>query len=293
MNYQSQLSEKQFIASIPTNEGSNIVSVLTPNNFTFPLSPENDSFVKKGFQKSEKKSKSFLIGQQYRTSTTIDYNIVNKDDLHKGKNDKAPSTTSFYSTKISNQAKRISSLKTQLDNIKTLSAQEYLAFKKVNRDLHIQLKAERNISKLSQIDIPLQESNDLALSAVKGPQILIYGTGAIDQTEMIKIIKNKLSISYNIQSKNSDYKVIISDKKNGLKNITPVDSLKSMKYDFIIVGPHPHSIKGKNLKHSWSTFLKLKKINTVALESYKNRLSKEQILVFANEIGEKWFNKEM
>jgi hypothetical protein len=122
-----------------------------------------------------------------------------------------------------------------------------------------------------------------------GPKILIYGITKMRRVEMLDIIQNRLLNSYNIHVKKGDVVFMTADNKDTLKNESPVNNLKSGNYDYMIVGPQPHSIKGKNLKHTWTQFLSYRKIDTTVFEGYKKPISKEDLLRICDKIGKDLF----
>jgi hypothetical protein len=60
-----------------------------------------------------------------------------------------------------------------------------------------------------------------------------------------------------------------------------------------MAGPHPHSIKGKNIKHSWKTFLELKGVATGVFESYHKKISKELLQEFAAMVGDTLYENDL
>jgi arsenate reductase-like glutaredoxin family protein len=123
----------------------------------------------------------------------------------------------------------------------------------------------------------------------KAPKILVFGVTKLSKLEMLDIIQNRLLNSYNIHIKKSDVIFMTADNKDKLRKESPVEKLKAGNYDYLIVGPQPHSVKGKNAKYNWTTFLKNKEIETEAFEEYTKPLSKTDLLKVCDRIGRKNF----
>jgi hypothetical protein len=81
---------------------------------------------------------------------------------------------------------------------------------------------------------------------------------------------------------------MIADSKNKLNKVSPAEILKSDIYDYLIVGPHPHNVKGKNGKHNWQTFASVKKLSVKVFQDYDKPISKDQFLIYTKTIGEEF-----
>jgi len=243
-----------------------------------------------GLQK-ENGNHDLFFSKYYFSNTTLDHTYSQGMSSLPQRNKEVSSSIILLLNKITKQAKLIHKFQIENKKLKKLSQQEYLAFKTINEEINTQVKETKNKLREAQDQIPTQDKTSPDLSKRRNPKILIYGVSSINKMEIIQMIKNKLSVSYNIELKDSDFSVLISNKKSELKNTSPAEQLKSGMFDYLIVGPHPHSVKGKNIKHSWQLFLETKKIQTKAFEIYHKPLSKARVLVVANKIGEEWFNK--
>ncbi len=123
------------------------------------------------------------------------------------------------------------------------------------------------------------------------PRILVYGYSFLNSSGVVSVISKVLSDVYGIEILPSDIKVLVSNNSKKLKNNSPASSLKKGKYDYMIAGPHPHSVKGKNIKHQWDTFLSFRKIPTKVFELYNKALTKSYINELAHKIGNDWHSK--
>jgi hypothetical protein len=135
---------------------------------------------------------------------------------------------------------------------------------------------------------PTGKNDDVVVSS--SPRIIIYGISKLEKNEIFKILYERLLVSFNIKIKKSDVTIITSNTMDELRKMSPAESLKTGKYDYIIVAPHPHSVKGKNIKHNWERFLSIRNIRTKVLDNHKKPLSKELLNSYALEIGHDLFS---
>lgn len=136
-----------------------------------------------------------------------------------------------------------------------------------------------------------KSENESIGSKEKRPRILVYGYSFLNSSGVVSVISNVLSDVYGIEILPSDIKVLVSNNSKKLKNNSPASSLQKGKYDYMIAGPHPHSVKGKNIKHQWNTFLSFRKIPTTVFELYNKALTKSYINELAHKIGKDWHSK--
>ena len=203
-----------------------------------------------------------------------------------------------------NNAERANSPDDLIRELKDIIMEQSVAIKVLNREMSKLIaktgELEKNNKSNTTIETPkvtispTHKITDKGNSANnKELKILIYGITKLTQQEIFDTIQNKLQVGYNIHVKKSDIEIITEHDTDKLKNISPVDKLKSDKYDYLIVGPHPHSVKGKNLKHNWATFLKNRNIKTEAFEGYRKPVSKEDIVNIADKIGRDNFRPQL
>ena len=157
-----------------------------------------------------------------------------------------------------------------------------------NENYELKKEQDSKLRSLTQIN-----PQEIKRVSTNSPKILIYGVIKQRKAELFDTLQNRLNTGYNIHIKKSDVVFLTDHDSDKLKHFSPVERLKSEKYDYLVVGPHPHSVKGKNSKHSWSTFLKNRGVKTEAFEEYNKPLSKDDILNIANKIGENNFQPEL
>jgi hypothetical protein len=226
-------------------------------------------------------------GGSFFTTTTVNCWEMSGGHLAKVRQSEiVPSKNLFYN-KVIEQAKIIYNLRQQVARLKKMAHQKNSQKGPLYKDSPATQDA------LPQLSVQTMEEKTIVVDEQTTPKILIYGHSALAEDDIISIIKNKLLVSYNIELSDKDIKVMVSHQKTELKKVTPVDSLKSCNYDFFMAGPHPHSVKGKNIKHSWKTFVELKKIPTEVFESYHKEISKELLVEFASMIGDIWYENDL
>ncbi len=222
-------------------------------------------------------------GGSFFTTTTVPYGGMPNSPFTKVRQPETTSSKNLFYDKVVEQAKIIYNLNQQVARLK----------KMITPGDDFSENGQNKEVARPQLTASPQAGQETNITEIENPKILIYGHSALDKADIIRIVKDKLLVSYNISLHNKDIKVLVSDQKNELKNLAPVDKLKSGNYDFFMAGPHPHSIKGKNIKHSWKTFAELKRIPTEVFESYHKKISKELLLEFASMIGDTWFENEL
>lgn len=139
----------------------------------------------------------------------------------------------------------------------------------------------------------LQNSVSENIETNPSPTILIYGISKLQKNDILKILNERFKVSFNIELTKSNVTIMTSNTMDELKNYPIVDSLKTEKYDYLIVAPHPHSIKGKNIKHSWERFLSIRKIETKVLENHVKPLSRDLLNKYILKIGTECMEKNV
>lgn len=182
--------------------------------------------------------------------------------------------------KLSDQAKEIRKLKTELSHLSNTSKTIHQVDNDKSKPETQQINdSERGVENIST------EYDDI--------RIIVFGISKLSHNKIIESLINKFKVSYNKNINPEKIKIITSNIMNELKKNNILNSLKFGKYDYMIVGPHPHSISGKNAKITWHKFLQKKFIDTLPYENYKNPISKSTICKAVNKFGEDLFMKEL
>lgn len=135
--------------------------------------------------------------------------------------------------------------------------------------------------------------SDLIASEViscQTPNIIVFGHSILDDQIIFSTIKEQF-LSSGVMLKKKDITILTADKKSNLKNSPIADMIRSRKYDYLMVGPHPHSLKGKHLKHSWEKFMEINAINTKVYDTLHMNLSKDKIESYAKIMAIDWLEK--
>lgn len=123
-----------------------------------------------------------------------------------------------------------------------------------------------------------------------GLKILVVGKSNMTENDIVKVIKNGFSENF---QKPLPKKHITVDKIEyvKLKHSAFIDKIKSTKYNYVVVGPHPHSTVGGNIKKSISTMVKDEGLDIMVKQSHKNSISKSALRNWVKEFVEDWAKK--
>src|SRR5690606_33481419 len=85
-------------------------------------------------------------------------------------------------------------------------------------------------------------------------KILIFGETKMKMPDIYDIFNSKFIRAFEdeLSKKCIDARLLSYDK---IKNSNLVNKIKRDKYDYIIVGPHPHSIRGKDINQTFTSFV--------------------------------------
>jgi len=136
------------------------------------------------------------------------------------------------------------------------------------------------VNKLNNFNIESRNER----SEIENFKIVVYGHSKIKEKEIIKIVQKYFKENCNVDLRKSDIKALVSNEKKNLKKITPVKMLLSNRYKYLIAGPHPHSVQGKDLNLSWAKFLEKNNIETKVFDAKNKILTKRHLLDYLDEI---------
>ena len=141
------------------------------------------------------------------------------------------------------------------------------------------IKGIRDIS----LGINASEEED----SIQDLRILIFGNCKLKFEEIFEIFNKTFFQTFGenldkkcIEAKYLDYKSI--------KNSDINKKIKQDKYDYIIVGQHDHSTKGKNSNHSYTRFIKDNNLKAIVNEDYDNPINKEKLTELSINIVSDW-----
>ena len=147
---------------------------------------------------------------------------------------------------ISKKEKEVSKLRNKLEN-------EYKH--KILNTINEKTIPESQHRKIIQDLINGYESGIYTFPYKKRYSGFIIGTSFLNKTEILEIIKNTFE-KHSVNLLNKDIKFCIGEYESIKKNYSRyAHSVVNGDFDFLIYGPHPHSLRGKNDMLSWESYL--------------------------------------
>jgi len=175
-----------------------------------------------------------------------------------------------------NEEKRLNELKEQLS----------VEYEKIINTEHEKLIPEREVKKLIDDLRKGYKNGTYGAGYFKKPRILLLGQFQQDEKYIIKLIKEAFE-KHHIELDGKSIRTCTGDfdkVKNSFFNYK--ESVLNGSFDFLLYGPHPHHLNGKNREHSWEELLK--NTSTLVKGDYKKTLSKEKIIKHSEVFAEQW-----
>ncbi|MCC7532643.1 MAG: hypothetical protein IT246_01745 [Bacteroidia bacterium] len=123
--------------------------------------------------------------------------------------------------------------------------------------------------------------------SIQNLRILIFGESKIRSNEIYEIFNKEFIKQFEeelnrkcIEVHNTEYKKT--------KNSNIINKILLNNYDYIIIGPHDHSIKGKNAKKSFKTLKKERNLKAFIYEQLEDPLNPKVIKELAERIIKNW-----
>lgn len=183
------------------------------------------------------------------------------------------------SEKEKNLKKKESDLKTRETELEEI--------KKSNENYREELEKEYQslIKGIRDISLGIHTSDDE--DSIQDLRILIFGNCKLKFEEIFEIFNKTFFQTFgeNLDKKCIDAKYL--DYKS-IKNSDVNKKIKQDKYDYIIVGQHDHSTRGKNSNHSYTRFIKDNNLKAIVNEDYDNPINKEKLTELAINIISHW-----
>ena len=121
-------------------------------------------------------------------------------------------------------------------------------------------------------------------------RILVFGNSTLDKNTIYNLFNERFKQTHgkslNKKCINADY-LLYDDVSKSNINIKIIND----KYDYIIIGQHAHSIKGKNSRHSYSRYIKDNDLKAEVFEQHNIPLNRRAIEAYADVIINKWEEK--
>ena len=158
-----------------------------------------------------------------------------------------------------------------------------------DKEQALELNYQKNLQELKSAYLGLNDNlrNDPALNL----RIGVFGDSHMNSVQIFDIFNNvfRKQFGFELEKYTIESSLLSYD---DCKNIDIANKFKSDKFDYIIIGPMPHSQKGKELNKQWRTFFKENNLKGQVFTTQKNAsLSKSDFDFFANIIIEDWKNK--
>lgn len=307
LNYQDptkrQKPDRNLIEEIFRNFTKPKSELLSDNQIK--LFEEEKKYFKqvKSFLNSEKKA--IEIDRQFLKDQLVIINNISQS--LKSENDRIFTVIQKNNDDITREIKKLSTGKSIDDNniklLEQISEKENLLneqaaeyAKKLSeldeeknrlQDYRIELEQEKieyinNIRNLSFGIDPSDEED-----SIQDLKILVFGESKVGANEIFEIFNNKFVEVFKEELNRKCVEAILLSYKD-VKNSNINAKIKSDKYDYIIVGPHDHSSKGKSAKQSYLTFVKENKLRAIVNQQNDNPLNKETLSELAEYFINHW-----
>ena len=158
-----------------------------------------------------------------------------------------------------------------------------------DKEQALELNYQKNLQELKSAYLGLNDNlrNEPALNL----RIGVFGDSHMNSVQIFDIFNNvfRKQFGFELEKYTIESSLLSYD---DCKNIDIANKFKSDKFDYIIIGPMPHSQKGKELNKQWRTFFKENNLKGQVFTTKNNAsLSKSEFDFFANIIIEDWKNK--
>lgn len=129
--------------------------------------------------------------------------------------------------------------------------------------------------------------NDSEEDTIQDLRILVFGESKLKYLEIREIFSEAFNAKFGeeLNKKAVEARFLSYEE---VKNSNVVKRIESGKYDYILAGPHDHSVKGKNIKIDFKNFCKQRNINSHVTESKSDPLNFEGLRQYANWLMDDW-----
>ncbi|EAR16639.1 hypothetical protein [Robiginitalea biformata] len=166
----------------------------------------------------------------------------------------------------------------RLEELEKLKKEEF-----EERERILEEDYRRRVDELRASDFGIDKQDDSFEDPYDGLQILCTGATSLASNDITKVIGEEFD---RIFSKWLSKKHIEIVPEYNIKNSNVLQKIKSGKYNYVILGPIPHSNKGGNAKQSVDNLTK--DLDTKIFTNYDCQLSKNFIKSCAKESAELW-----
>lgn len=161
-----------------------------------------------------------------------------------------------------------------------------LALKEKEDQLELQHQERYNELRATFVDAYTPSVSDPAQDL----RVLIIGSSSLDSRQIYQVFNSHYREAFNFPLENHviDSQYLDYDE---VKGVDIAQKLKSNKYDYVIIGPMPHSIKGKEESKNWKTFFRDNNLKGIPFTSMAKTLSKSEFDHLAKTIVADWQSK--
>lgn len=172
-------------------------------------------------------------------------------------------------------------------NLEELLHNKELEFKE--KEQALEENYHKNLQELKSAYLGLNDN--LRNEPAQNLRIGVFGDSHLNSTQIFDIFNNifRKQFGFELEKYTIESSLLSYDE---CKNINISNKFLSNKFDYIIIGPMPHSQKGKELNKHWRTFFKESNLKGQVFTTKNNTsLSKSDFDFFANTIIDDWKNK--
>ncbi|GEM_PF-5644560 len=142
------------------------------------------------------------------------------------------------------------------------------------------------VNEIRNISLGIDNSDETD-DSIQELKILIFGESNLNSTEIYEIFNEIFFQTFGEDLSKKCLEADLLDYRS-IKNSNINKKIKQDKYDYIIVGQHDHSTKGKNSKQSYVNFIKENGLKAMVSEDYNNKLNESKLKELAKYIINDW-----
>ena len=160
---------------------------------------------------------------------------------------------------------------------------------KKEKDAEMQETVKRIREELLNISAASVTSQNNNLPKLK---ILVFGDCKLNRKEIFQLFNSACLEKFGVSLPKKSLHICALD-YNQTKNFGVSKNFKSNRYDLIIIGPHPHSIKNKNLKEDFNKLKEQYNLKAKVNEKCDKPLSKEFLSAKAEQFFDNLLKKNL
>lgn len=135
-----------------------------------------------------------------------------------------------------------------------------------------------------------QIPTDIKSGALDNLKILCMGESHLSRADIWDIFNNIFYRNFDLELPEKSIDMPALNYKK-MKTVNISELLKNNKYDYVIVGPRPHSTKNKNINESIKSLAEKLQIKTIVFDRPKDSLNKSMLSDLAGSIANDWYER--